>query len=369
MLLSKMHYAIELSKLGHDVFFVNPPGENKTSNNKLACINAETHFQNFTVIDTKTIKGGLFFRNKLFFVYKRISAIYSNAIKQLVGKKIDEVWCFNPHLYVDLKFFKATKNILFIYDFYKGKYVFKTAQTADAIVSISGLILDYFSTVNKPKLLLQHGLGKYFSDLAYEKIKSQNLNSTESKPLKIGYMGNLMRGGMDLNITRKVIEDNTETEFNFWGPYSFEDNNVSDFTEEVQPELIQFIDFLKKQPNVILHGIKEQSVLAKAIFCMDAFLFLYSASKDLNAASNSHKILEYLSTGKVVISTYVSNYSDKNLLIMCEKDHEEQLPDLFKGVMNNLPAYNSIVNQKIRINYALDNTYPVQIERIHNFIY
>jgi hypothetical protein len=101
---------------------------------------------------------------------------------------------------------------------------------------------------------------------------------------------------------------------------------------------------------------------------MDAFLFLYSPAKDLNGASNSHKLLEYLSTGKPVISTYVSNYEGTGLLEMGRREDEPLLNALFDEVTHNLALYNSPERQQQRIQFALDNTYRRQVVRIREFI-
>ncbi len=48
--------------------------------------------------------------------------------------------------------------------------------------------------------------------------------------------------------------------------------------------------------------------------------------------------------------------------------HNENLPDLFKKVINNLEYYNSQELQCKQIEYALNNTYEKQIERIEQYI-
>jgi hypothetical protein len=101
---------------------------------------------------------------------------------------------------------------------------------------------------------------------------------------------------------------------------------------------------------------------------MDAFLFIYSPKKEMNGASNAHKLLEYISTGKVVISTHVSTYAGTDLLLMCGPADEQALPGLFARAIRDLPVHNSVERQVNRIRYALDNTYARQIDRIQQFI-
>jgi len=366
MLLSKMHYAIELVDKGYKVFFVNPPRESQ--GDKLASVIETQKDGNLVIIETKTIAGSLFFRHKLFFIYKLIAGRYTRAIKKIVDGPIDEVWNFNPHTYVDLRSFHAGKTMLLIYDFYKGEHVFKAAETADAVISVSQVILDHYKDVTPPKLLLQHGLGKHFEEKALERVRKKEFNQYPAGKLKAGYVGNLLRVGMNTSVGTQIIESHPDVEFHFWGPCSLEENNVNGAGTTVAPELIAFIEFLQKRENVFLHGVMGQQELAEGLAKMDTFLFLYSPRTEMNGASNSHKLLEYLSTGKVIVSTCVSNYLGTDLLLMCGKEEEEKLPELFKEVVNNFSLYSSEEQQLKRLNFALDNTYTRQIERIQQFV-
>jgi hypothetical protein len=392
MLLSKMHYAIELVGKGNKVFFVNPPMDpalgsprvsghpDKAGTGRLATVIEEREGGNLVIIETRPIAGSLFFRHKLFPVFRMISRRYVKAIKKIVGSGIYEVWCFNPHIYVDLHSFGADRAMLLIYDFYKGDHVFKAAQSSDAIISISQLIIDFYNSASPPKLLLQHGLGKHFADRARKRLQDGDFGSMKrlhdggftaiaDKKIRIGYMGNLLRVGMNTEVARRIIERHKDKEFHFWGPYSLDDNNVNGSGASIPDGLASFIVFLEGQQHVFMHGVKEQEALAAGLAEMDAFLFLYSPRTEMNSASNSHKLLEYLSTGKVIVSTHVSNYAGTDLLVMSDKDEEDNLPELFNKVMNELSIYNDIERQKERIAFALDNTYVRQVERIQQFIH
>ena len=160
-MLSKMHYAMVLAAKGNRVFFVNPPRD--ADQRGLAEIAGSSDLQPavrdligrglLTIVNLKTVGGSLFFRHKAFFIFRMISRRYARAIRKLAGADIDEVWCFNPHVFVDLRAFGKGKSILLLYDFYKGSHVFKAAATADAIISVSRLILDHYAGCAAPQLL------------------------------------------------------------------------------------------------------------------------------------------------------------------------------------------------------------------------
>jgi hypothetical protein len=366
MLVSKMHYAIALAQKGNSVFFVNPP--RKLDGQALATIAEKREGGNITVIDIGEMTGGLFLRHKLPFLYPMVTGRYARAIKRITGPQIDQVWCFNPNLFIDLRVFGAGASILLLYDFYRGSHIFKAARSADALVSISQVIMEFYAATPPPKLLLQHGLGSAFAVRAQERLAAGKLAPRSGAKVKIGYVGNLLRTGMNTAIARSVIEAHPDAEFHFWGPYSLSGNNVTPPDAEIPADLLDLVEFLKGRDNVFLHGVADQETLAGGLFGMDLFLFMYSPKKEMNSASNAHKLLEYLSTGKVVVSTHVSNYAGTGLLCMCEKDREEDLPGIFDKVLGDLSTYNSLDEQRRRIIFALDNTYARQTDRILEFV-
>ena len=96
---------------------------------------------------------------------------------------------------------------------------------------------------------------------------------------------------------------------------------------------------------------------------MDLFLICYDADKYPDAVSNSHKLLEYLSTGRVVVANKTSSYNDKtNLLAMTEKNAE--MPACFSETIQNLGIENQQLKAKLRIAFTNENTYLCQINRI-----
>ena len=84
--------------------------------------------------------------------------------------------------------------------------------------------------------------------------------------------------------------------------------------------------------------------------------------------ANPHKILEYLSTGKPVVSHYIDEYRDHRDII-CMADDNKALPGLFSLVSKNLRNYNSSELIDKRKNIAKDNTYSLQIDRIEKFLF
>lgn len=365
MLLSKMHFALELVRKGNKVFFVNPPRQQPGK--KLAVIGEVMEGGSLTIILTNTVRGSLFLRHKLFFLYRMLNRCYVRAIKKLVGSKIDEVWSFNANQYTDLGPFEAEKSIVLLYDLYQGAHIFKAIEKADALISVSQVILDFYKDTPPPKLFIQHGLGPHFADKSRQRLRMEDFGVDGDK-IKVGYTGNLLRAGINIAVAVEIIGRHPEIEFHFWGPHSMKDNNVNDAGFQASPELQSFLEFLHGRENVFLHGVVGQQELAEKLFEMDAFLFIYSPKREVNGASNAHKLLEYISTGKVVIATHVSSYAGTDLLVMCDIREEERLPEMFDRTIKDLSLHNAKEKQIRRISFALDNTYARQVERVQQFI-
>jgi glycosyltransferase involved in cell wall biosynthesis len=376
MLLSKMHFALELVKRGNKVYFVNPPRD--LPGRALAVAGETLEGGKLTIIHTRPVRGSLFLRHKLPFLYRRLNARYIRAIRKIAHGEIAEVWSFNPNQYVDLRPFGADRCVLMLYDFYRGAHIVEATKTADALVSVSQVILDHYKDTAPPKLFIHHGLGMQFADRSRRRLDDiefaragkdgDGKNGVVKDPIRVGYTGNLLRAGMNTEIAREIIEKHPEIEFHFWGPHSMTDNNVNSVGHTTPRELLEFVEFLKGQGNVFLHGVVSQQELAERLFEMDAFLFMYSPRTEMNGASNSHKLLEYLSTGKVIIATHVSSYAGTDLLEMVDPMEEQRLPEIFDTVTRDLAVYNSAERQIGRIRFALDNTYARQVERVHQFI-
>lgn len=83
---------------------------------------------------------------------------------------------------------------------------------------------------------------------------------------------------------------------------------------------------------------------------------------------NSHKIFEYLSTGRVIVSTHITLYAGNDLLNMTGTGEDERLPGLFAETIRQIGHFNNDDFAKRRMELAIHNTYARQIERIEQII-
>lgn len=354
MRLTKHHYAVALAQKGNKVYFLNPP----TSENFNIRPIAEQ--DNLYLINYCT-----FFPIKLRFrfrkVYDILMAIQVKKLINAIGHKIDIVWCFEPNLYANLNWFKADLKIYHPVDELFYDFQHKVGKNADFIFSVTHEILSNFKDFETKKKHIHHGISAAFAKQALAALNNTSIKSTTT----IGYVGNLLRPDIDTVILQQVINENPTINFRFWGSYQSKQSNIGENNANKN-----FISFLQQQNNVILEGVVHPDELAEYIQQVDAFLICYDVQKDQSKGTNYHKIMEYLSTGKVVISNNVTTFQrHPELLIMVqERTHNKKLPVLFKKVLSNLKNHNSEEQMKARIDFALEHTYSNNINLIENVI-
>ena len=351
--ISKHHYAIELSQKGNIVYFVNPPDKKKPK-----FLLEKTEFDNLYIISYKPLFS-FKIRFHLRSVYNYLMKFQIKFLLRKLNFIPDVLWCFDFNLFSDLRLFKAKTTIFHPVDPVIYDYQINPAKSADVVFSVSEKILSNFKRIRTPHMMVNHGVEKQFETLARLIQRPQKAEKTS-----VGYFGNLLRPVINRDFIRKIINENPNVDFHFWGPLSSGSSNIGGNSDQ---SVIDFINYLQSNPNVILHGVAEKKKLIESIIEneIDVFILVYSDVKGSSDRSNAHKLIEYLSTGKVTVANLFSTYKDFNdLIVMPEKDDDSQLPALFKQVVNNLDYYNSPELQQKRKEFALDNTYKKQIERI-----
>lgn len=124
---------------------------------------------------------------------------------------------------------------------------------------------------------------------------------------------------------------------------------------------------LKAYPNVIFYGRLSGKSLYKLLMNADFLLICYKKHTLYNA-DNTHKMLEYLSTGNPIISSPMSVYQDHSDLISFIDFDRANYLELFEHLLENFSSLNTAEIRQQRIDLALNNTYLKQIERIDRII-
>ncbi|MCX6210185.1 MAG: hypothetical protein NTZ59_11995, partial [Bacteroidetes bacterium] len=227
------------------------------------------------------------------------------------------------------------------------------------IFSTTKEILNKYNKYNIPKYHINHGLKDIFLT-----TKSNHLVSPK---IKVGFSGNLLRKDIDRDILLTIINQNPNIEFNCWGSYNIQQSNISGGTDEATK---QFIRNLRTTPNVVLHGVKTTENLALDYQDIQAFLICYKVVNNPLIGENYHKTLEFISTGKVIISHTFSSYKNKPNLVQMNNNaiNNNDLPNLFQQVIEQIEKYNTEELNIIRKKFAKDNLYQKQIDRIESIL-
>jgi glycosyltransferase involved in cell wall biosynthesis len=352
--LSKHHYTIELARRGNRVYYLDPP--DATVSRGVRVEQVDDHPEIRVVRYRPAFPFMLRFHARPLFNLLMRRQI--RAILGAIGQPIDVVWSFEFNLFSDLRAFGAKVAIFHPVDPLSDRHQVDVARSADVVFSVSEDILANFRGIRVPAWFINHGLSDSFAEIARSRPE---LEYNRNDVLRVGYAGNLTRPPMNRAVLRRMILENPSVEFHFWGPSEVE----GDIHGETLSEAAEFIRFLRDAPNVQLYGSVAPAELARRMQAMDCFVLAYSLHPDESDRSNSHKILEYLSTGKAIVSSRISTYAgQKALLRMPDDGDDSRLPALLRETLDGLEKFNAPALQDERRRFALDHTYARQLDRI-----
>lgn len=360
MFLAKHHYAINLAKRGNQVYFINPPVEKHLNFTSTISISNSNIHSNLFIVDHT-----LFFTNLIRFhlkwLYRKLIQIHINYLIRKIGRPIDLIWSFElAGVYPFNCFSKNSSKILFPVDEPHENNIHQLAHGADFIFSVTKEIIDKFKEYNIPKHFINHGVDEAYIRGAFAK--------KEDQIVRVGISGNLLRPDLDRNTMLSIITQHPSVVFEIWGSYEKKQSNIGG---EDDSSTTSFVNKLKALPNVILHGVVNPKDLSTGLHRMDAFLICYDVKKDQSKGTNYHKIMEYLSTGKVVIANNISTYESQPDLVQMvrERDTNYYLSELFRKIILDISSYNTKHLQEYRINFCKAHLYTEQINKIEKLIY
>ena len=357
MFISKHHYAVELAKLGNTVYFLNSPEKSKDFRPGEIRIEKTDH-NNLHVIKHKLFYPYIL-KHKAPAVHQFLLKFHIRNIFRRIGTAVDIVWSFDVSNTISLKAFPASCFKIFMpVDEPAMPEGAAGAEGADVLFSVTNEILDKYKDYHLPAMFVNHGVSELF-------INEHPDLQREGK-IQVGISGNFLRPDIDWSTLFKIIKGNKDVIFNFYGAFDKSDSNLSDNrvveTNQQKQKLLTL-------ENVVLHGVVGSKTLAMNLKLMDCFLICYDISKDQSGGTNYHKVLEYMATGKVIVSNNISTYAHNGDLVqMPAERNNKQLPELFFDVVHNLQKYNSTESRETRLKYARKHTYKENIRRMERFI-
>lgn len=329
LFVSKHHYAIELAK-NNQVYFLNPPSD-RWSHEK-------TDYKNVQVINYTPFLKGLRFLPP--FLQRFLMRRKYQQLQRLTAVTFDCVWSFDNSVFFDFSFLPdRVLTISHIVDHSQDFQLGKAAATAQVCLGVSQNIVKKLSRYNRHTYLVPHGLAGSNREAQPQNLPGKNL-------IKAVYAGNLDSNLIDFDVLFKLVDKFPQVDFVFFGTGG---------------------NGWPGRANVYRAGRVSTEKLGDYLRSADVLLMVYDSEKFPEQLTNAHKVLEYLHAGKVIVSSFVSDYAALPELLNMAKTNKD-LPELFEQVIADLPFYNDPQKIMQRRQYAERNSYAHRLSEIENII-
>ncbi|WP_424963349.1 hypothetical protein [Ekhidna sp.] len=339
---SKHHYATHLALRGNNIVFLNPPSEKFSIK--------ETEYQNLKVCDYKGFWKGLRLYPKTIRAINQRKVL--SAIERISKLKFDIIWSFDNSVFFD---FDALPQPIFkishIVDLNQDFQTKNAAKSADVCIGVTREIVKRLKYYNPNSHFINHGLNVAITRDIPVDLPGDNKT-------KVLYVGNLAMKYLDWHTLYLSIKMYPESDFIFIGPNADDCNLTTNETH-------QFKKLCSSCTNVyFLKPIKSEEIQSY-LNAGDVLIICYQ-EKYHSYQANAHKILEYLYSGKPVLASYSSAYEGLDLLYMGKKN--ESMVYSLGDIVADLKAFNTKDDVNRRKEFALENTYEKQIQRIEKLI-
>ena len=329
---SKQHYAYELSKLGHQVYFINPVSRWYPQNIFSYKIETTTIKQGLTVINYKNNLPVRFFP-KLFL--KLNDKLNTYKLKRLYKNKESVVWWqFDCFRFAWLnKTVRNHKRIYHVVDPYMHTILNKKiALNANLIVCTSTKYLEYYKTHFRSKKVIHipHGI----SDDEFT-IDELNVNQIKNKYGNFMLLVSTISRTINFDLLEKILENSTI-------PLLF----IGKIKELPKNQFLQWRR-IKEHKNTFLVGIINAKELKNWISASKICIVTYKYELP---HQSSLKIIHYLAGRRPIVSSLTGEFIGlNNEGIFHAKNDDEFLELLSRGVKDELH-----INQN-KINVILKN--------------
>ncbi len=338
---SKHHYAIALSRLGYTVYFLNPPIGDAAQRYAL------DYLDGVNVVSGPPVARGLRFYPR--FLRNWRERRWLSKFEAFIGCPISVVWLFENSRFYDMRFAGWRLKIYHQVDINQDFHTVVAASTADICFCTTDYIKERLIVRNQYTYKIHHSVSV--------PTKSDVLTSSQTayfnrNGINVAYVGNLDISYLDVPLFSQVIDEHPHIRFHLVGPFT---------------EGGALRQACKNARNVIWWGQVESSRISAILNRCDLLLVIYLAEQYRAQLASPHKLMEYLASGKTVVSTYTDEYKDKHQLLVMVEDSKD-LNDAFEKVVNDLTFYNSPELQAIRMEFANNHSYEKQLNRIFDLL-
>jgi hypothetical protein len=261
--------------------------------------------------------------------------------------EIGTVWLFENSRFFDMAFAGDRLKIYHQVDLNQAFHPELAAATADVCLCTTDLIRERLLAVRSDVHKIHHGTA-----VPANSDKAPNLQPFDAPGLHATCIGNFELPYLDVDALVGLISRFRDVTFHLVGGYGRD----SDLFQRCG-----------RARNAIWWGKVPSSSLSRILDQADIHLVCYLSRDFMEQLASPHKMMEYLLSGKVVVSSYTDEYKDKrHLLEMADPD--QPIAEVFKQVAADLEGYNAASRQAERRAFALENTYPKQLARIERLV-
>lgn len=273
------------------------------------------------------------------------------AIEASSGQQVDMVWSFDGSRLVH--FPRAGR--LFIFhpvDLTVLDARPEAARVADLVLTVSRTILNRIQLLapDVPAFHIGHAL-----DPIWLSGSRPNVAHAAGKRPVVACAGNMAIRYLDWEVLHAEAAAHPEADFRFIGPYD---------PLPTDPWFLR----LRKLSNVAFKGLHSKEQMVPELRAADVLLLCYRADLWPDELSNSHKLLEYLSTGDVIVASATDEYAgiEADVLLMANSRWEH--PVLLAQVLNDMERYNAPERRAARIAMAAAHTTTAHVDQLERII-
>ncbi|MBL8001557.1 MAG: hypothetical protein JNL05_06310 [Flavobacteriales bacterium] len=272
------------------------------------------------------------------------------AIERAAGVRFDIIWCFDTSR---LQWFPSGPwyRLLHLVDYdimYQGHGLMRSADlvvtTAD-IISRRALEIAPKATVHK----VGHALDARWTMGAEALVTPRG-----DTPHLVVYAGQFFNTYIDWTALLTVAREHRGLHFRYIG------NLDPDFPDGAFQQL-------RREPNVEFTGLVTKDQLIPRVREADILVFSFMTDKRMLERANPHKVLEYLSTGNVIMGSWTLEYEPHAHLLQMARDRNDFVAT-FADTVARYAELNTAERRAERIAFAGGRTMDRLLERVAGLI-
>ena len=272
-------------------------------------------------------------------------------MEKLCDLSFDIIWSFDNSVFYDLDALpKSVFKISHIVDLNMDFQLAQAAQSADICFCTTDILKTKLLRYNEKTYKINHGLA-----IGHKEKPSKQRNESQ---LKAVYVGNLAMKYMDWHILLSTAQQHPNIDFMFFGPHAQNYDTKINAMHDDKRRLFEL-------DNTFAPGTIDSDEIPSILAQADFLLIAYQEAHHQDQA-NPHKVMEYLASGKPIVSTFTKEYDGLGLFEMSIKNKEFE--HLFKQAVFRLKDLNANELAQQRKKFASNNTYDLQISRIEKII-